>query len=242
MKELSKEKIHRDNKILRAVYWLTNSLIFLVCGFYFVYSSQYSPATKMLLLTHLDSVYRNEDLTETNVSEGEIKQFVYEALQKIFTYDFLSFSNSETYEKIINAELHTDLPDHRDFIRPLFNDTAHGKIISELIDAPWMFRFLEERRRTTFSMTMPASTRGEDAKREVNSGRLTQRLNGHFFLISQGHNRRNVRYRINYQITLERRPNATKQDARGYFFRPMVEDNVFEWRISELNWNSDRVN
>lgn len=239
---MNKDDIYKGNRSLRIVYWLSNVVIVLVCAIYFMYSVQYSPSTRIVLLTHLDSVYRNEDLTETNVSEGEIKQFVYESLRKTFTYDFLSFSNNETYEKLINGELHTDLPDHRDFIRPLFNDVAHGKIISELIEAPWMFRFSEERRRTTFSMSMPASTRGDGARREVIDGRLTQRLNGHFFLISQGYNRRSVRYRINYQITLERRPNATRQEARGYFFRPMVEDNIFEWRISELNWRAERVN
>lgn len=238
----SKESIIPKLKLYRWFYIFTVFLFFALSVFYAAYSYLYTPERRMLLLTHVDSVYRNEDLTQSNTSEGELKQFVYDVLKKTFTYNFLSFADQVTYDKLLKKELYTDLPDHRDFLRPLFNEEAHREVIKNLKDAPWMFRFIEERRRLIFSMTLPPTTRGAQDASAVVDGRLTRDFNGHFFLISQGFNRKTARYKINYQIVMERRPNATLQEANDYFFRPMVPDNNFEWRVKQFSWTTEKVN
>lgn len=239
-----KNKIDALKKILpyRWFYFLTSLLLITVMIGYTAYNLSYTPETRMLLLTHVNAVYRNEDLTQTTTSEGELKQWLYELLDKTFTYNYLSFTQEETYQKLVSGELHSDLPDHRDTLRPFFNDVAYASIVSSLNDAPWMFRFSEEKRRTTFSMTTPPSTRGASTVESVQDGRLVREFNGYFYVISQSNNRKAARYRVDFKALLERRPNATNQEAKKYFFRPMAPDNNSEWRIRELTWTPKRVN
>lgn len=229
-------------RVYRWGYYFSTVLILAVIIGYSIINVMYKPSDKLVLLTHVNSVYLNEDLTQTTSTEGELKQWVYETLQSTFTYDYLSFLPPDAYAKTVNGELYTDLPDHRDKIRAFFNDEALGKIISSLEEAPWSFRFTEERRRLNFSMTTPPTTRGTASDFKVENGRLVRDFNGYFYIISQGFKRKDARYRIDFTVTIERRPNATKQDAKNYFFRPMAPDNNTEWRIKDLGWSAKRVN
>lgn len=237
----SKYQAQKALRTYRILYSISLVCMFAAIGAYSAYALMYKPEQQLVLLNHVDSVYRNEDLTKTNSSEGETKQLVFDILSKTFTYDYLSFVTDETYEKFVTGELYTDLPDHRDAIRPLFNDVSHQNTVNSLKQAPWMFRFTEERRRIIFLMTIPPSTRGIDMSLNSQEGRLSRQYNGYFFVISTGYNRKEVRYRIDYNITIERRPNSIKQESKGYFFRPLVSDNNTEWRVSTLTWEAGRV-
>lgn len=238
----NKADVIKKTRPYRWLYLTTLLSIFVIISAYSMFNLSFTPEARLLLLTHVNSVYLNEDLTQTNTSEGELKQFLHETLADSFTYDYLSFLPQETYKKMVNGELFTELPDQRDRIRAFYSEDAREKLITSLEEAPWNYRFEEERRRLVFSMTTPPTKRGVGAGSEVKNGRLTSDFNGYFYVISQGYNRKSARYRIDFTVRMERRANATRQEAKGYFFRPMAPDNHSEWRINDLQWTAKRAN
>lgn len=239
--------MRNKDDVVRGVRWFRWGYYFSVLSIlasiagYSIFNATYKPDAELVLLTHVNSVYINEDLTQTHTTEGELKQFLHEVLHDSFTYDYLSFLPKETYTRTVNGELYSDLPDHRDKIRAFYRDDALEAFIDSLEKAPWAYRFEEEKRRTVFSMTTPPTTRNAKLTAIVN-GRLVSEFNGYFYVISQGFNRKTARYRVDFTASLERRPNAMKQETKSYFFRPMAPDNNSEWRIQNLTWTSKRAN
>ena len=86
-------------------YFISLLIPILVFVAYGIYSVFYTPDKRSILLNQMGGVYINEDLSKTNMSEGEVKQYLAETIAKTFTYNYISFSEKDTYQKKLDREI-----------------------------------------------------------------------------------------------------------------------------------------
>lgn len=230
-KKLSKWKI---------LYLSSFFMSFLIFIGYAGYTMFYTPEKQRLLLNQMGGIYTNEDLSKTNESEGQVKQFAYESIEKAFNYDYRSYRSQDEYKKLISGELDVDLPDHRDYIRPLFESSAHKVFIESIDKAPWMNRFYPQRRQIDVRFSVPPLQVSVDGWVKADDGRLNMEYEGHFFLSVDAKGLKSNSYKINYNVILERKPFVPISDKETYYYKPMVPLNSFEWRIKTLDWEYER--
>ena len=72
-------------------------------------------------------------------------------------------------------------------------------------------------------------------------GRLNMSYSGYFFVLSKSNNNRTLRYRVDYNIVAERKPNPVMEVVDTYYFFPLVPMNTFEWQIKTIEWNAERA-
>jgi len=204
------------------------------------YTLLYTPERQQLLLNQMGGVYVNEDLTKTNASEGQVKQFAYESIAFSFKYNYRSLRSNEDYEKILSGEMEVDLPDHRDLIKPLFESGEHEKFLKSLNDAPWMDRFYPQHRQIDVRFSVPPLQENVNGWVQSDDGRLNMIYSGHFFIIVDAKGLKSHSYKINYKVTLERKPFLPIGQEKVYYYKPMVPMNTFEWRIKTLEWDHEK--
>ncbi|MCP4256112.1 MAG: hypothetical protein GY774_01135 [Planctomycetes bacterium] len=216
---------------------------------YAFYTLTYSPKPSDVLINKLGGVYVSEDMTKSNVSEGEVKQFAQDSIYNSFKLHYATFRPREEYEQLIAGELTSDIPDHRDKIEMLFKKEAWVKFVAELEAAPWMKNFHYERRKLFVAFTVPPQkttfSRNRDDERMPGSvmsddGRLNITYKGHMFVVSRSKGVREENYRVDYTVTLERKPLVIEKRTNDYFFKPMAISNTFEWQIKSLEWSAAR--
>ncbi|MEG3764862.1 hypothetical protein [Alteromonas sp. 14N.309.X.WAT.G.H12] len=201
----------------------------------------FKPSQKMILLNQINAVYSDEDLAKTNVSEGEIKQFIVDVIKKTFTYDYLSYVSEEEYQTLLTGEKEVDIPDHRDFIKNLYSGEALEQMLDDLSGAPWMNAFYRDRRYVQSHIFSPPIKEGYKGWTVNDDGRLNIGYTGYFFVISKSHGKRTFRYRIDYHIVAERKPNPIMEHVETYYFYPLVPMNTFEWQIKTFEWEAKRA-
>lgn len=219
-------------------YFISLLIPILVFVAYGIYSVFYTPDKRSILLNQMGGVYINEDLSKTNMSEGEVKQYLAETIAKTFTYNYISFSEKDTYQKKLDREISSDLPDHRDAIRPLFSDNEWKRVVVELENADWMRDFHYNRYKIFANLTSPPVQVAQGGWYPDSSGRLNVDYEGNIFLRLTGLNVKNKMFKVSYTATLERKAMMASVLPNQYYFPPMVPMNTFEWRVKSLKWNS----
>ena len=68
------------------------------------YTLLYTPERQQLLLNQMGGVYVNEDLTKTNASEGQVKQFAYESIAFAFKYNYRSLRRMRITKKYFRVK------------------------------------------------------------------------------------------------------------------------------------------
>jgi hypothetical protein len=222
------------------MFWLSLTLSAIVYIGYAFYAINYTPDQRQILLNQLGGVYRAEDLNKTNVSEGEVKQFAYRSLQSAFNYNYIDFRTKSNYEKLITGEDNSDMPDHRDLLSSYFGKSVRSKLIKSLEESPWSSRFYSQRRQVQSTFLSPPEKITSDGFYLSTDNRLKIDYKGRFFVKVFADGEKTNRFRIDYTVTLERKPLLINKRERDYYFPPMVPRNTFEWRVSGLDWNADR--
>ena len=238
----SKDAVSKKLKKWMFLYFFS---LLVAVGYFILYSGYsllvFEPERKSVVLNQINAVYSGEDLAETNVSEGELKQFIVKVIDESFTYDYLSFSYDELYEELLSGNLETDLPDHRDYIKNYFSEKAHDSFVDSLKEAPWMTSFYRERRHVSASILSPPVKGSYSGWEKGTDGRLNMSYSGYFFVLSKSNNNRPLRYRVDYNIVAERKPNPVMEVVDTYYFFPLVPMNTFEWQIKTIEWNAERA-
>lgn len=228
-------------KKLRVMSLVFLSLPLITMMFFFIGSHLYTPPKRDILLNHLGSLYREEDLTKTVDSEGEVKQLALDWMSVIFNSNHLSFLSDEDYAELLSGKRPTSLPDHRDLIRNYFSEQSYSDVIKNLQSAPWMTDFRTQKRRSIAQFYSPPIHSGENVGFSVNSaGRLEVKYAGYFYVNSRGFKSTDRLFRVDYDIVMERKPNNVYPVLPKYFFQSMVLSNTTAWRISKLTWNAKR--
>lgn len=205
------------------------------------FSLLYTPTPRDILFNHFGALYRQEDLTKSTLSEGEVKQLATKWITHVFSYNHVSFSDEKVYSELMSGKRSTSLPDHRDEIRAYFSDDAYPDVISSLEKAPWMADFREQRRGNNVSFYTPPSQDGQGAELYLSaSNRLSARYKGYLYISSSGYRVPERFYRVDFEVVLERKPNNVSSKMPAYFFPPMVPDNFSEWRFTEFTWSAKR--
>jgi hypothetical protein len=232
-----------DKNLRKWKFLFFGSLVLAVCYFiFYIFYSMFifEAEQKGVMLNQINAIYSKEDLGMTNVSEGEVKQFAYKVLKETFTFDYMSFSYPEMYQKLVSGEVETDLPDHRDLIRNYYSSDSYEYVIDKIQEEEWMSLFYRERRFVTSRFFGPPVKVGySDWERDAD-GILNQTYKGFLFVVAKSKSRRAFRYRLDYNITLERKPNPIMEIEDTYYYFPMVPMNTFEWQVKSLDWEVKR--
>jgi len=101
---LTHEQAEKSLKKWKSIYIASLLLPFLSWLIYIGLSLTSEPTVRQVLLNHFGAVYREEDLTKTTISEGEVKQFLAESLVDTFEYDYLGFTSPDRYKKLPKGE------------------------------------------------------------------------------------------------------------------------------------------
>lgn len=224
----------------KRMYMATLVVPVLIVVAYTAYTLLYTPKTQTVLLNQFGGVYVSEDLGQTNVTEGQVKQFAYDVLSQTFSYDYLSFVPDAEYQELVAEKVDTDLPDHRDVLFQLYSPEAHKSVIAKLKDSPWMDRFHVQRRQLSSVFTSPPLQDGSVGFVKGSDDRLNISYRGSFFLSSMSKGLKTLSYKIDYRITLERKPLFLDANLGKYYFGPMSPINAFEWRVKDIDWTSGR--
>ena len=219
---------------------LFSSIILCLSGYY-AYSLSFIPPVERVLINNVGAVYKPEDLTKTSYKEGQVKQVVYDTLMKVFSFNYLSYANDEDYQGYLSGKLDQDIPDHRDVLRPLFSVEAYDEFIVLLSQGEWNSSIHGQKRMATLSIPEPPVklpsandwVRGED-------GRLNAIYTARGYLVTDSRGFSQERYTLDFEIVMERKPNVGRLKMPDYFFRPMVDLNTNEWRVSKLTWTAKR--
>lgn len=225
----------RKYKTLYFATFLVPVGIFIAYG---LYSLWYSPAVRTILLNQLGGIYISEDLTKTNVSQGEIKQFFADSLKDTFTYNYINFSQNDKYAQKINKEIDSDLPDHRDAISPYYNESEWKSMVSRLEDAPWKSRFYYGRYKMFANISTPPVQSGQGGWYVSDDKRLNIDYEGSFFVRLSGYNVKDQVFKVEYKATLERKAMMTSVNQDSYYFPATVPVNTFEWQVKHLDWEA----
>lgn len=238
---LTTEQAKDSLKKWKLLYMVTLFLPVLSWLVYIGASVTAEPTIRQVLLNHFGAVYREEDLTLTTLSEGEVKQFATEILLETFEYDYLSFASPNRYKDYLRGKADSDVPDHRDMIRPLYSESAHKAVIKLLEGEEWMKQAIKERRLVRVALTSPPVRKnaGEDFYMGEDN-RLNVGYQGFIYVTSRSPVGKVLRYRIDYDIDLERRTVVPEYDMPDYFFGPLVKDYNNEWRVKSLSWKTSR--
>lgn len=219
--------------------------LFILVGVYLVYigySLIYEPEKNTVLLNNFDAIYQDEDLSKTNISEGQLKQIVHDTLVLTFSFDYLSMVNDADYRKLINGELSSDIPDHRDVIRGYYSPDSFSSITNKIQNENWMDRFYVQKRRLEANITTPPVKRSQnEIWSTANDGRLNATYDGFLYVLSNNKGNKQLRFRVNYSVTMERKPNFSNPQEQSYFFGPLVKHNTNEWRVKSIEWESERI-
>jgi hypothetical protein len=199
------------------------------------------PTVRQVLLNHFGAVYREEDLTKTTISEGEVKQFLAETLVTTFEYDYLGFTSPDRYKSYLTGKVDSDIPDHRDKIRPFYSNAAHKNVVRLLEREEWMKQSIQERRLVRVAITSPPvrKSAGQDFYMG-DDGRLNVGYDGFIYVSSRSPVGKTLRFRLDYDVELERRTVVPEYDMPEYFFGPLVKDYNHEWRIKSISWKTSR--
>lgn len=199
------------------------------------------PKVREVLLNHFGAVYREEDLTKTTLSEGEVKQFLAEIMLVTFDYDYLGFTSPNRYKDYLKGKVDSDIPDHRDKIRPFYSESAHKEVVRLLEREEWMKQSIQERRIVRVAITSPPVRKnaGQDFYIGEDS-RLNVGYEGFIYVTSRSSIGKTLRYRLDYDVDLERRTVIPEYNMPDYFFGPLVKDYNHEWRIKSISWKTSR--
>jgi len=224
--------------------WLYMATLFLPVLSWLVYigaSVTSTPTVRQVLLNHFGAVYREEDLTQTTLSEGEVKQFLTEILLETFEYDYLNFASPDRYRDYLSGKADSDIPDHRDKIRPFYSKRAHKTVVKLLEGEEWMKQAIKERRLVRVAITSPPVRKnaGQDFYMG-DDNRLNVGYHGFLYVTSRSPAGKTLRFRIDYDVDLERRTVVPEYDMPDYFFGPLVKDYNNEWRVKSLSWKTSR--
>jgi hypothetical protein len=226
--------------------WKTIYLITLLAPFmlllgYLFTSVSSEPKVRNVLLNSIGAVYRHEDLSKSMMSEGEVKQLLHDNLLTMFTYDYLSFLSPPEYEKLVSGEGNQDLPDHRDAVRPIMSPSAHRHFVDTLMNEEWMRQSGREHRIVRMTITSPPTSVSTTQDFALSSnGRLEVAYNGFFYITSRSNTGKTYRYRLDYDVTMERKTVVPDYVMPKYFFSPLVVEDNPEWRIKSFTWKSSR--
>lgn len=182
------------------------------------------PTVRQVLLNHFGAVYREEDLTKTTLSEGEVKQFLAESIITTFDYDYLSFASPNRYKDYLKGKFDSDIPDHRDKIRPLYSKSAHEEVVRLLEREEWMTQSIQERRLVRVAITSPPvrKSAGQDFYMGDDS-RLNVGYDGFFYVTSRSPVGKTLRFRLDYDVELERRTVVPEYDMPDYFLAHLLK-------------------
>lgn len=214
--------------------------VFIVLLISMVHSILYQPKVREVLFNMQGALYAPEDLGLTTQTEGQVKQALFETLRRTFSYNYLDFVQNEDYQKLVDKSVDTDLPDHRDLIKPFYDNEAHAMIVEQLLQAPWMDRFHQQRRKTKVSFLSPPMQETGAGFIKDQAGRLTISYVGSFMLSSLARGQKPIVYRITYRAQMERKAMIMDEIRENYYFAPMVPRNTFDWRVKELTWDLER--
>lgn len=240
---------HVDNHQDASVLLSNRRRVALVCFFlpmlilllFFAWALIYKPVPREILFNHQGGIYRQEDLSKTTTFEGEMKQDAMKMLTKIFTVDHVSFVSDQAYQDTLSGKRPVSMPDHRDQIRVMFSDESFEKVLQSLSSSPWMSDLRDNRKRTVVSFYAPPVQSGDEIGfHERPDGRLQISYSGYFYLHSKGYKMADRLFRVDYNISFERKPNNVSAKLPTYYFAPLVQDNLSEWRISDLTWTSKK--
>lgn len=200
------------------------------------------PEPKTALFNRDNGLFQDEDLSKTSVSEGVVKQYIVDTFERTFDFTFLELTTPSDYRLLTAGEKEQDLPDHRDVIRPYFSDDAHKHVVSELLDGPWMTNLYRYRGYVLPVTSQPPIRRNANGWETNSQGYLTGRYDGNIVAVVSLPDQKEVRrFKVDYTVTVTRKPLLFDNRPHTYFFQPLVPKNVGEWHISDVTWTVDRV-
>lgn len=231
----------QQSKKWQVIYGVTLCLPICAIFVYLFISFTAVPRESNVLLNSVGAVYRHEDLSKSIMTEGEVKQLLHDSLKTMFTYDYLSLSSPSSYQKLLSGEGNQDLPDHRDLVRPLMSPSSHKLFFDKIVREEWMRQSENERRLVRMTITSPPTSVSTSQEFKLNKfGRLEVSYNGFFYISSRSAIGKTYRYRIDYDVTMERKTVVPDYEMPSYFFKPLVVDKNSEWRIQTFSWKSSR--
>jgi hypothetical protein len=234
------EDAEKRLRVWWTIYWGSLFLPIALISAYTAFVLSYNPDDRLILFNMQGGVYSNEDLGKTDVSEGQVKQFVYESISKSFYYHYINYRSEADYELLIAGKLESDSPDHRDYIRPLFSERAFLQLVKDLDGADWMTRFHSQRRQLHVTFTAPPVRNDTGGWTLSGGGRLNMSYHGHFFVTSTAKGLKSVIYKVEYSVIAERKPVVFDYESDTYYEPSLVPLNAFEWRIKNLKWSSEK--
>tara|TARA_B100000929_G_scaffold8378_1_gene7142 strand:- start:92286 stop:92996 length:711 start_codon:yes stop_codon:yes gene_type:complete len=232
----------RKDKLWQYLYVTSFFAILLTPVGFIAFNELYSPEVKSALFNRNNGLYQNEDLTKTDSHEGEVKQYIVDVMEDTFDFSYLDFVTDSDYQKLINGEKDQDIPDLRDFIRPHYSSKAHKKVVRLLSDAPWVSMLYRDRGYIKPVTSQPPIRRNSNSWSTNSQGRLYGIYDGsvvaRLMLPDRSDSRR---YRVDYTVTITRKPLLFENSRKQYFFQPLVKRNVGEWFLTDVEWSISRV-
>jgi hypothetical protein len=237
----SKKEAVQSLEKWKKAYFFTLIILLVIYVFYTAYSVTFQPEPRYVLLNNYDAIYQVEDLSTTSVSEGQVKQIIHDTLEKTFSFNFLNFRSQDDYQIITNKKGTLDLPDHRDKIRNLYSEEMHGNVIDGLLKAEWIRKLYVQRKKVTPYMSTPPVRKSISADWVLSTdGRLNAEYTGFLYVISKSKGHKTSRFRVDYEIKMERKPNFSTTKMPEYFFAPLVPHNNNEWGVKAITWTVER--
>jgi hypothetical protein len=231
---------------LRPLMYVFVALLFLLVarlGVHTYLSITNEPEVEDVLLNQQGGIFGGEDLSQSSLSEGQVKQLFYEIVSKSLSYDYLSFASKEKYQEYIRGDESVDLPDHRDVLAPWFTDGAYKALLSDVAEMPWMNDFYNERIQLFVKTSRPPVRLNISQNWRTNSaGELEASYSGFVYVDSRSPVTRNHSYRVDYEGTIKRVPLSRFEHSKGYYFPALVDLNTSGWKVSNLKLEVTRRN
>lgn len=221
--------------------YIVFSLILLLFGLNLVANLLYTPKKDIVLLERDSRLYQVGDLTLPSISNGEVRQLVFDVFNEQLEFDHISFAKEADYKKRFSGQINKDVQDSRDDWRVWFTPRGFVQLEQQIANMPFMRNFYSDGKwvRTTVIMA-PKSTNGVNASDEVVGkvngveGRLEYVFTGRLYFEVSSRSARDERFLVNYTVKIIRDDKPVSASSQKHFFKPLVTPNYTGMKIDSI--------
>lgn len=210
-----------------------------------IYTFVLTPSPQYIYRSPLGKIVSTDNPLSTTMHEGQIKSYISDSIKNIFTFNYASFRTDEDYKKLLEKKLSSSLPDYRDSISPLMTESALQSLLKQIMSSEFYINMHSEYRRVVVTGINPPSQIDSIGNFANDSGKLTKRYSGVFYLWSSGDNEREYRYIVKYTISAARLGSLERirmAEPKNTYYEPymLIEPNS-EWIITAIDFKSERA-